>query len=336
VSHGKNSTLRQLWRVELQRLADTIGLQIRVCHFPPATSKWRRWRRSVPRGGSRCRPLASAAVSFAPRITVVGSANIDLVARCERLPRPGETVTDAVLERIPGGKGANQAVAAARLGARVRFVGRVGRDDLVLRSLEREGVDTSGVVREEGESGVALILVDASGENVIVVAPGANRRLMPDEVRVGEADAVICQLEIPMAAVAVAAGGARFFCLNAAPARGPLEFEPDLLVVNRYEYEVVGPYGGLVALTLGAEGAVLLEGGEVVARANPPRVDAVDGTAAGDAFCAALVVSLLEGRGRGEALSRACVAGALAASRSGAQPSLPTAAEIDAVLAAAG
>jgi ribokinase len=274
-------------------------------------------------------------VSSALRITVVGSANIDHVARCERLPRAGETVTDAQFERIPGGKGANQAVAAARLGAEVRFVGRVGRDDLVLRSLEGEGVDTSGVVRDEGETGVALILVDSSGENVIVVAPGANRRLMPDDVEVGNPDAVICQLEIPMAAVAAAAGNAKFFCLNAAPARGRLELAPDLLVVNRYEYEVVGPYGGLVALTLGAEGAVLLDEGQEVARARPPRVEPVDGTAAGDAFCAALVVSLLEGRGRREALSRACAAGALAASRPGAQPSLPTAAELDAVLAAA-
>ncbi len=267
-----------------------------------------------------------------PRITVVGSANIDLVARCERLPRRGETVSDAVFERIPGGKGANQAVAAARLGARVRFVGRIGRDDLVLRSLRREGVDTSGVVRDEGESGVALILVESSGENVIVVAPGANRRLTPGDVELGEADAVICQLEIPSAVVAAAAAGARFFCLNAAPARGPLELKPDLLVVNRYEYALVGAYAGLVALTLGADGAVLLEGGREVARARPPRVQAVDGTAAGDAFCAALVVALLEGRERAQALGRACAAGALAASRAGAQPSLPTAAELDAML----
>jgi ribokinase len=271
-------------------------------------------------------------VLSAPRITVVGSANIDLVARCERLPRPGETVTDAVFDRFPGGKGANQAVAAARLRARVRFVGRIGRDDLVLRSLEREGVDTSGVVRDEGESGVALILVEAGGENLIVVAPGANRRLEPADVELGEADAVICQQEIPSAAVAAAADGARFFCLNAAPARGPLELEPDLLVVNRYEYEVVGLYDGLVALTLGPEGAVLLEGGEQIAQASSPCLQAVDGTAAGDAFCATLVVSLLEGRVREEALGRACVAGALAASRPGAQPSLPTAAELDAAL----
>ncbi|MBV9796950.1 MAG: ribokinase [Solirubrobacterales bacterium] len=268
-----------------------------------------------------------------PRITVVGSANVDLVARCDRLPRPGETVSDAAFERVPGGKGANQAVAAARLGARVRFVGRVGEDDLVLSSLEREGIDTTGVVRDQGQSGVALILVDAAGENVIVVAPGANRRLTPDQVDVGEADAVMCQLEIPHEAVAAAAAGARFFCLNAAPARARLEFDPDLLVVNQYEYERVGPYAGLVALTLGAEGAVLLEGGQELARARPPRIEAVDGTAAGDAFCAALVVALLKGAERAEALAWACAAGALAASRPGAQPSLPTADEVNAILA---
>ena len=269
-----------------------------------------------------------------PRITVVGSANIDHVARCARLPRPGETLTDAEFERVPGGKGANQAVAAARLGAAVKFIGRIGRDDLVLRSLEREGIDTSAVVRDDGETGVAVILVDDSGENVIVVAPGANRRLTADDVDVGEADAVISQLEIPFEAVAAAAARARFFCLNAAPARGAVELErrPDLLIVNRYEYEQVAPGEGLVALTLGADGAVLFERGQEVARATPPPVTAVDGTAAGDAFCAALVVSLLEGRERGPALQRACAAGALAASRPGAQPSLPTAAEVDALL----
>jgi ribokinase len=272
-------------------------------------------------------------VTSAPRITVVGSANVDLVARCERLPRTGETITSTGLERFPGGKGANQAAAAARLGADVRFVGRIGSDALVLRSLEREGVDTSGVVREDGESGLALILVDARGENVIVVASGANARLTPDQVTVGEADAVICQLEIPSPAVAAAAAQAPFFCLNAAPARAELELAPDLLVVNRYEYEAVGPSHGLVALTLGAEGAVLLEGGRELARATPPPVQAIDASGAGDAFCAALVLSLLEGRAHAEALRRACAAGALATSRLGAQPSLPTAGEVDAILA---
>jgi ribokinase len=268
-----------------------------------------------------------------PRIAVVGSANIDLVARCERLPRPGETITGAQLRRMPGGKGANQAVAAARLGAAVRFIGCVGSDDLVLRSLQAEGIDTSGVVRVSAQTGTALILVDAGGENVIVVAPGANSQLTPDAVAVGDVDAVICQQEIPPAAVRAAAAQARFFCLNAAPARGKVEFEPDLLVVNGYEHEAAGRRGKLVALTLGAEGAVLLEGEREVARATPPPVDAIDGTGAGDAFCAALVVSLLEGRDRQQALTRACAAGALAASRAGAQASLPTARELDEILA---
>jgi ribokinase len=168
---------------------------------------------------------------------------------------------------------------------------------------------------------------------VIVVAPGANGRLAPGDVELGQADAVIAQQEIPGETIAAAASGARFFCLNAAPARGPLSIEPDLLVVNSYEYEQVRPYNGLVAMTMGAEGAVLLDGGREVARATPPAVQPVDGTAAGDAFVAALVVGLLEGRERPEALTRACAAGAIAASRAGAQPSLPTAAEVDEILA---
>ena len=268
-----------------------------------------------------------------PKITVVGSANVDLVVRCERLPRAGETVTDAVFERHAGGKGANQAVAAARLGAEVRFVGRIGTDDLVLQSLNREGIDTSGVIRDDGASGTAMILVDADGENVIVVAPGANRRLTPADLQLGEPDAVMCQLEIPHETIAAAAANARFFCLNAAPARGPLNVEPDLLIVNHYEYEAVGPQRGLVALTLGADGAVLLKDGAEIASARPPKVRVVDGTAAGDAFCSALVVSLLRGEAHQQALIRACAAGALAASKPGAQPSLPTTAELDAILA---
>ena len=266
-----------------------------------------------------------------PRIAVVGSCNHDLVASCERLPRPGETLTNATFARFPGGKGANQAVAAARLGAEVRFVGCVGRDAFgpeALSGLREAGVELD--VRDVDEpTGVAVIVVAADGENQIVVAPGAN--LSVGGFDVGEADAVLCQLEIPDAAVLEAAGQARFFCLNAAPAR-PLDVRADLLVVNRYEYEALGRPEGLVALTLGAEGAVLLEQGREVAHAGPPPVEAVDGTAAGDAFTACLLVSLLEGRPREEALRRACAAGALAASRPGAQPSLPTSTEVDAVL----
>ncbi|HWH05188.1 MAG TPA: ribokinase [Gaiellaceae bacterium] len=275
-----------------------------------------------------------------PRLAVVGSINLDLVARCERLPRPGETVTDAAFGRVPGGKGANQALAAARLGAEVTMVGRVGADELAreaLASLREGGVGLDAVEATDEPTGVALILVDAAGENQIVVAPGANATLRHEDVRLPAVDAVLCQLEIPAEAVESAAAQAPFFCLNAAPAR-PVDAElvrrADLVVVNRYELDALAATPALVALTLGAEGAALLEDGEEVARAAPPPVTAVDGTAAGDAFTACLLVSLLEGRDRQDALRRACAAGALAASRFGAQPSLPTAAEVDGILRA--
>jgi len=267
-----------------------------------------------------------------PRITVVGSINLDLVVRCHALPRPGETISGATLERFPGGKGANQAVACARLGAKVRMVGAVGRDafaDEALAGLRDAGVELD--LREvDASTGIALITVDADGETTIVVSPGANARL--EDFELPPSDAVLCQQEIPDEAVVAAweqASG--LFCLNAAPARR-IAVDPDLAIVNRFEHDALAHTDGLVALTLGAEGAVLLENGEEVARATPPRVDVVDGTAAGDAFAACLVVSLLEGRDEEEALVRACAAGALAVSRLGAQPSLPTAAEIDAIL----
>jgi ribokinase len=244
----------------------------------------------------------------------------------ERLPRPGETVTDAKLQRWPGGKGANQAVAAARLGADVVFEGAVGDDEFAqeaLSTLKDAGVELQVAIGEA--TGIALIVVDAHGENEIVVAPGANA----DVNAVGTGN-ILCQLEIPEKTVRENARAAQWFCLNAAPAK-PVDVEPDLLVVNRYEYEV-NSRGKLVALTLGEEGAVLLENGREVARAAPPKVQAVDGTGAGDAFTACLVVSHLEGRGWGEALRRACAAGAIAASRPGAQPSLPYADEVDRIL----
>jgi ribokinase len=272
-----------------------------------------------------------------PDLTVVGSANLDLVARVERLPRPGETVTDAEFFTAPGGKGANQAVAAARLGARVRFVGAVGDDafaDEALSGLRESGCELS-LRKADARTGVAVIYVDGDGENTIVVAPGANERLRPDDVELEGDDAVLAQLEIPPETVDAAARSSRgFFALNAAPAK-PVSPDvvrrADLVVVNRYELEALEEMPRLAALTLGADGAILLENGNEVARAAAPRVDAVDGTAAGDAFTACLVVSLLEGRPRDEALARACKAGALAATRPGAQPSLPTAGEVDAL-----
>jgi ribokinase len=264
-------------------------------------------------------------------ITVVGSVNLDLVGRVERLPRPGETVTDAVFRRVKGGKGANQAVACARLGADVTLVCSIGDDLFADEALPQEERLQLAKTSTDVPTGVALILVDAAGENQIAVAPGANAELR--SVELGPSDGVLTQLEIPDDAVRSAWEQATgFFCLNAAPAR-PIDIDPDLTVVNRYELEVLRRRDGLIAVTLGAEGAILLEGGEEVARAEPPPVDAVDGTGAGDAFTACLLVSLLEGRDREDSLRRACAAGALAASRFGAQPSLPTAAEVDAILA---
>ena len=269
-----------------------------------------------------------------PSLTVVGSVNLDLVARCGRLPRPGETVTDASFERFPGGKGANQAVAAARLGAEVTMIGAVGADPFseeALASLHEAGVRLA-VEETDAPTGVALIYVDAGGDTQIVVAPGANGLVSPP----GSAENTLCQLEIPGETVAAAARATRgFFALNAAPSKPvPVEVlgRADLVVVNRYELDALPEAPRLTALTLGAEGAVLLEDGDEVARSAPPTVNAVDGTGAGDAFTACIVVSLLEGRDREDALRRSCAAGALAASRMGAQPSLPTAAEIDEIL----
>jgi ribokinase len=291
-----------------------------------------------------------------PRLTVVGSINLDLVVRAERLPRPGETVSGARFSRVPGGKGANQAVAAARLGAEVRMIGCVGRDestDDALAGLRGAGVEERWLAKD-APTGIALVTVDAVGETTIVVAPGANAELRPEDLSLGLAgsaegeaagarpedraasggawaDAVLCQQEIPAETVAQAAELAPRFFLNAAPARHGAP-EAELTIVNRLELGALGRRIGLVCLTLGAEGAVLLEDGEEVARAQPPAVEAVDGTGAGDAFTACLVVSLLEGRTREESLRRACAAGALAASRFGAQTSLPTAEEVDALL----
>jgi ribokinase len=269
----------------------------------------------------------------APSLTVVGSINLDLVVQAERLPRAGETVGGARFSRVPGGKGANQALAAARLGVEVALVGCVGRDEraeAALAELRKGGVEERWLVKD-APTGIALITVDAAGETTIVVAPGANAELRPDDLPVDVADAVLCQQEIPAETVARAAELAPRFFLNAAPARDGAP-GAELTIVNRLELDALGERPGLLCLTLGAEGAVLLEDGQEVARAEPPPVEVVDGTAAGDAFTACLVVSLLEARARDEALRRACIAGALAASRFGAQTSLPTAEEVDALL----
>lgn len=268
-----------------------------------------------------------------PALTVVGSINLDLVAKAERLPRPGETITGATFAQTPGGKGANQAVAAARLGATVTMIGAVGGDALAepaLAGLREAGVAEAWVTRE-GPTGVALIVVDANGDNTITVAPGANHELRPGDFTLPD-DPVLCQLEVTDGLVDwVADNVSSDFFLNAAPARANAP-AADVTIVNEYEYEALTHRDGLVCVTCGERGAVLLEGGAEVARATPPQVDSIDGTGAGDAFTACFVVSLLEGREREEALRRACVAGALATTKMGAQTSLPTKEEVDSLL----
>jgi len=206
-----------------------------------------------------------------PRITVVGSVNLDIVARGPRLPRPGETVTGAVLARYPGGKGANQALAARRLGAEVQMVARVGAEsaaDEALALLREAGVDLAHcVVDPDAATGVALIAVSADGENQIVVAPGANARLAPAQVEgLPPGDALLCQLEVPVPTVVHAAvHTAGFVALNLAPAIDvpvALLEHADLLVVNDTEAlhygEALHRGGGLVVVTHGARGAALI------------------------------------------------------------------------------
>ncbi len=279
-----------------------------------------------------------------PPLTVIGSVNLDFVATAQRLPAPGETVGGARLERYPGGKGANQALAAHRLGTAVRLVARVGHDafaDEALRLLRAEGVDLADVgVDDRAATGVALIVVAADGENQIVVTPGANALLRPAHVALRAGDTVLCQLEVPLDTIAAVARMATgFLALNLAPAIAVdpvLLTRPDLLIVNESEAAFYGAAladaNGWVAVTHGARGAVLLRRGVEVARAAAPRIDPVDTTGAGDAFCAALTLALAGGTAPDAALSFACAAGALAATRAGAQPSLPRRAEVDALV----
>ncbi|BDG62355.1 ribokinase [Caldinitratiruptor microaerophilus] len=295
-----------------------------------------------------------------PEIVVVGSLNLDLVARVPRRPLPGETVLGSALEQHPGGKGANQAVAAARLGARVAMVGAVGADgfgDALLASLRRDGVETRWVERRAGSgTGVALITVDDQAENSIIVIPGANGLVDPEQVAratpaIRAARVMLLQLEIPLPAVMAAARLGRehglTVLLDPAPAPPPdRPLPPELLALADYvtpnESEAAALTGLPVnpddprpvaeallrrgarraLIKLGARGAYLL-GPEGEFRHPGFRVDAVDTTAAGDAFAGGLAAALHRGMPAGEALTWGCAAGALAATRPGAQEAMP-------------
>ncbi|MFB7789231.1 ribokinase [Streptomyces sp. NPDC056086] len=295
-------------------------------------------------------------------LLVVGSANADLVIGVERRPAAGETVLGSDLSVHAGGKGANQAAAAARLGARTALLARVGDDAhgrLLLDTQRAAGVDPAGVLVGGAPTGVALITVDPSGDNSIVVSPGANGRLTPKDVRAAggllrASRVVSAQLEIPLETVVEAvrnlAPGSRFV-LNPSPPR-PLPQELlkacDPLIVNEHEAKVIlggaeagdtpeswardllalGPRS--VVVTLGGEGA-LVASADGVARVPSVKVDAVDTTGAGDAFTAALAWRLGAGASLEEAAAYAARVGAVAVTRRGAQESYPTAAEVDAL-----
>ena len=279
-------------------------------------------------------------------IVVIGSINHDLTVVTPRHPAAGETVLGTAHYTGGGGKGANQAVAAARLGAGVAMVGRVGADDhgrALTASLAAEGVDVSTIgVDEEAPTGIAVITIDASAENTIVVSPGANSRLQPghlDHDLIGAATVVLAQLEVPLETVTEAARlCAGTFILNPAPAR-PLPDEllqrVDILVPNRSELASLEEWGldsaPVTVVTLGDLGAMLIADGDTT-RLPAPEVEAVDPTGAGDAFCGALAFALSLGSSLREAVERAVVAGAIATTRRGAQAAMPTAGEVETLL----
>lgn len=287
-------------------------------------------------------------------VLVVGSSNTDITVQVGRLPAPGETVLGEKFYMAHGGKGANQAVSAKRAGADVVFIGRVGRDDFgkrALRNLEVEGIDLRDVVvDEQARSGVALIFVDYSGENTIAVAPGANRRLRPEDVkdeRIAWADVVTLQMEIPAETIRYVEGRAKSLgktvILNYAPAPEEPHLEVledvDYLVLNELELRTLGydkpeqlqaKIGAMVVLTLGSDGVVYFCPDKRHLPAE--KVEAVDTVGAGDAFVGAFSAFIAEGRDVDEAIALANIAGAIAVTREGAQPSLPYRHEIDGFL----
>jgi ribokinase len=271
-----------------------------------------------------------------PRLGVVGSCNVDLVVATAALPRPGETVLGADVERLPGGKGANQAAAAATLGADVTLLACVGADDegdWLVAGLRARGVDVSRVSRSPRPSGAAFITVAVDGENQIVVSPGANRELDLADAPLEGFDVVLASMEVDPSVIGQAATRARRLVLNAAPA-GDVDAHTlracAAVIVNEVESARLDVASlARCVVTLGADGAVHLARGSEVARSRPPVVEVVDTVGAGDVFCAAYGVALAEGMADQAALDFAVAAGALATRARGAQGALPTRAQVE-------
>ena len=306
--------------------------------------------------------------SIDPLVVVVGSINMDLVVRTAILPGPGQTVQGRNFTTIPGGKGANQAVAAARLGGRAHMIGKVGGDDFgehLLMCLGKNQVDTSAVVVAEGiSSGLAIIMVDSQGENSICVVSGANGQMHPDDVTaqeelIAKADVLLLQLELPVPTVLQAIRLARKHgvktILDPAPALAdtPAELlKVDIITPNHIEAGMMagepiadvrsaktvaaalvanGPEAAVV--TIGEKGAVLVDKSHRIRHFSAPKVSIVDTTAAGDAFTGALSVAIAREHTAANAIRYANAAGALACTKFGSQPAMPTRREVEDLLA---
>lgn len=273
-----------------------------------------------------------------PRIAVVGSINADLVVLMPKLPGRGETVSSSEPAWFPGGKGANQAVAAARMGGDVSMVGAVGQDapgEMCVAALAASGVKVDSVKKVQPATSTALVMVEESGENQIVVTDGANGSVEIDSEIIENADAVIVQFEIPEAVVLDAAKASKgIFVVNAAPVRSiseELAALIDVLIVNEHEFEHYGrPTTGLVIVTAGAKEVTAYQDGEIVASCSPAKVEAIDTVGAGDTFVGAFTVAYAGGASIQEAIERASAAGALSTLKLGAQSGMPTASEVDA------
>ncbi|MGF6098687.1 ribokinase [Pseudomonas sp. 18175] len=292
------------------------------------------------------------------KVVVVGSLNMDLVTRASRLPRAGETLVGQTFTTVPGGKGANQAVASARLGADVAMIGCVGTDAYgtqLRNALRVEGIDCQAVSSVDGSSGVALIVVDDSSQNAIVIVAGANGELTPASLQAFDAvlqaaDVVVCQLEVPMDTVGFTLKRGRELgktvILNPAPASAPLPAEwyasVDYLIPNESEAtalsgitvdsldsaklaatHLIKAGAGKVIITLGSQGALFTDG-QAYEHLLAPKVKAVDTTAAGDTFVGGFAAALASGKSEAEAIRFGQVAAALSVTRAGAQPSIPT------------